>query len=183
MWARMELIAHPGRVPPPPFSDVAMNCHGGWGFQLLATVSAKQMLDRMYGALREISISKNMIENTDIPSSVLEALCDDLNTPKAIAEIFKLVKKLNKAKHHNDKELLAAAIYVSGNIMGLLGSSPDQWFSKNTDNRISEEEIEELIVQREKARAEEDFDQADSLRKQIEKIMPMPQQSFNYLLV
>ncbi len=138
-----------------------------WSTETIA--SAKQMLDRMYGALREISISKNMIENTDIPSSVLEALCDDLNTPKAIAEIFKLVKKLNKAKHHNDKELLAAAIYVSGNIMGLLGSSPDQWFSKNTDNRISEEEIEELIVQREKARAEEDFDQADSLRKQIEK--------------
>jgi cysteinyl-tRNA synthetase len=138
-----------------------------WSTETIA--SAKQMLDRMYGALREISISKNMIENTDIPSSVLEALCDDLNTPKAIAEIFKLVKKLNKAKHHNDKELLAAAIYVSGNIMGLLGSSPDQWFSKNTDNRISEEEIEELIAQREKARAEEDFDQADSLRKQIEK--------------
>ena len=138
-----------------------------WSTETIA--SAKQMLDRMYGALREISISKNMIENTDIPSSVLEALCDDLNTPKAIAEIFKLVKKLNKAKHHNDKELLAAAIYVSGNIMGLLGSSTDQWFSKNTDNRISEEEIEELIAQREKARAEEDFDQADSLRKQIEK--------------
>ena len=138
-----------------------------WSTETIA--SAKQMLDRMYGALREISISKNMIENTDIPSSVLEALCDDLNTPKAIAEIFKLVKKLNKAKHHNDKELLAAAIYVSGNIMGLLGSGPDQWFSKNTDNRISEEEIEELIAQREKARAEEDFDQADSLRKQIEK--------------
>ena len=138
-----------------------------WSTETIA--SAKQMLDRMYGALREISITKNMIENTDIPSSVLEALCDDLNTPKAIAEIFKLVKKLNKAKHHNDKELLAAAIYVSGNIMGLLGSSPDQWFSKNTDNRISEEEIEELIAQREKARAEEDFDQADSLRKQIEK--------------
>ena len=138
-----------------------------WSTETIA--SAKQMLDRMYGALREISISKNMIENTDIPSSVLEALCDDLNTPKAIAEIFKLVKKLNKAKHHNDKERLAAAIYVSGNIMGLLGSSPDQWFSKNTDNRISEEEIEELIAQREKARAEEDFDQADSLRKQIEK--------------
>lgn len=138
-----------------------------WSTETIA--SAKQMLDRMYGALREISITKNMIENTDVPSSVLEALCDDLNTPKAIAEIFKLVKKLNKAKHHNDKELLAAAIYVSGNIMGLLGSSPDQWFSKNTDNRISEEEIEELIAQREKARAEEDFDQADSLRKQIEK--------------
>ena len=138
-----------------------------WSTETIA--SAKQMLDRMYGALREISITKNMIENTDVPSSVLEALCDDLNTPKAIAEIFKLVKKLNKAKHHNDKELLAAAIYVSGNIMGLLGSSTDQWFSKNTDNRISEEEIEELIAQREKARAEEDFDQADSLRKQIEK--------------
>ncbi len=130
--------------------------------------SAKQMLDRIYGALREISISKNMIENTDIPTPVLEALCDDLNTPKAIAEIFKLVKKLNKTKQHNDKELLAASIYVSGHIMGLLGSSPDKWFSKDTDNRISEEEIEELIAQREKARTEGAFDQADSIRKQIE---------------
>ena len=132
-------------------------------------VSAKKMLDRMYGALRETVISKKMIANTKIPPSILEALCDDLNTPKAIAEIFNLVKQLNKVKHNDDKETLAAQIYVSGNIMGLLTSSPDQWFLRNINNNISEEEIEELITQREKARNERDFDKADSIRKKIEK--------------
>ena len=132
-------------------------------------VSAKKMLDRMYGALRETVISKKMIANTKIPPSILEALCDDLNTPKAIAEIFNLVKQLNKVKHNDDKETLAAQIYVSGNIMGLLTSSPDQWFLRNINNNISEEEIEELIAQREKARNERDFDKADSIRKKIEK--------------
>ena len=44
------------------------------------------------------------------------------------------------------------------------------WSNPNRpEPTLSEEEIEELIAQREKARAEEDFDQADSLRKQIEK--------------
>ena len=132
-------------------------------------VSAKKMLDRMYGALRETVISKKMIANTKIPPSILEALCDDLNTPKAIAEIFNLVKQLNKVKHNDDKETLAAQIYVSGNIMGLLTSSPDQWFLRNINSNISEEEIEELITQREKARNERDFDKADSIRKKIEK--------------
>ncbi len=132
-------------------------------------VSAKKMLDRMYGALRETVISKKMIANTKIPPSILEALCDDLNTPKAIAEIFNLVKQLNKVKHNDDKETLAAQIYVSGNIMGLLTSSPDQWFLRNINSNISEEEIEELIAQREKARNERDFDKADSIRKKIEK--------------
>ena len=132
-------------------------------------VSAKKMLDRIYGALRETVISKKMIANTKIPPSILEALCDDLNTPKAIAEIFNLVKQLNKVKHNDDKETLAAQIYVSGNIMGLLTSSPDQWFLRNINSNISEEEIEELITQREKARNERDFDKADSIRKNIEK--------------
>tara|TARA_B100000959_G_scaffold72064_1_gene76372 strand:+ start:3818 stop:5122 length:1305 start_codon:yes stop_codon:yes gene_type:complete len=132
-------------------------------------VSAKKMLDRIYGALRETVISKKMIANTKIPPSILEALCDDLNTPKAIAEIFNLVKQLNKVKHNDDKETLAAQIYVSGNIMGLLTSSPDQWFLRNINSNISEEEIEELITQREKARNERDFDKADSIRKKIEK--------------
>jgi len=129
--------------------------------------SAKKMLDRMYGALRETVVSKEMIKNSDIPSSILEALCDDLNTPKAIAEIFNLVKKLNKAKN-SDKEILAAKVYASGQIMGLLGSSPDQWFSRDTESDVSEDEIKELIAQRESARIGKDFDKADSIRRKIE---------------
>ena len=130
--------------------------------------SAKKMLDRIYGSIRGIEFSQKTDDTANIAQSVLEALCDDLNTPKAIAEIFELVKKLNKEKDLYQKKLITKQIYASGRLLGLLQSDPETWFSDITDRDVSEDEIKRLIEMRNQARLKKDFKEADSVRKKLE---------------
>ena len=130
--------------------------------------SAKKMLDRIYGSIRGIELHQKTDDNVNIAQSVLEALCDDLNTPKAIAEIFELVKKLNKEKDLYQKKLITNQIYASGRLMGFLQSDPEAWFSDITGRDVSEDEIKRLIEMRNQARSKKDFKEADAIRKKLE---------------
>ena len=130
--------------------------------------SAKKMLDRIYGSIRGIELFQKTDDKANIAQSVLEALCDDLNTPKAIAEIFELVKKLNKEKDLYQKKLITHQIYASGRLLGFLQSDPEAWFSDITGRDVSEDEINRLIEMRNHARSKKDFKEADAIRKKLE---------------
>tara|TARA_B110000196_G_scaffold50651_1_gene41333 strand:+ start:7231 stop:8610 length:1380 start_codon:yes stop_codon:yes gene_type:complete len=130
-------------------------------------VAAKKMLDRIYGALRDIRISPQKIANTKVPTIILEALSNDLNTPMAMAEVFSLAKKLNKTLDNNEREDIAAQIYASGKILGLFEKDANEWFSQIAQCKYSEGEIENLIAQRDEARLIKDFNKADQIRDQL----------------
>ena len=130
-------------------------------------IAAKKMLDRVYGALRNINVRTQKINNTKVPSLILEALSNDLNTPMAMAEVFSLAKKLNKTLDSNEQENIAAQIYAAGNILGLFEQNANEWFSKITECKYSEDEIQALINEREVARSVKDFNKADRIRDQL----------------
>ena len=130
-------------------------------------VAAKKMLDRIYGALRDIRVSPQKISNTKVPTIILEALSNDLNTPMAMAEVFSLAKKLNKTLDNNEREDIAAQIYASGKILGLFEKDANEWFSQIAQCKYSESEIENLIAQRDEARLIKDFNKADQIRDQL----------------
>ena len=130
--------------------------------------SAKKMLDRIYGSIRDITIKKSHKNKIDIPISVMNALFDDMNTPKAFAEIFDLVKALNKEINENKKSEIASQILASGQFMGLLKFDPKMWFSDIKNKSITENEIEELINARELARSQKNFEEADLIRAKLE---------------
>ena len=130
-------------------------------------IAAKKMLDRVYGALRNISVTTQKINNTKVPSLILEALSNDLNTPMAMAEVFSLAKKLNKTLDSNEQENIAAQIYAAGKILGLFEQNANEWFSKITECKYSENEIRALINEREVARSVKDFNKADRIRDQL----------------
>jgi len=136
-----------------------------WSSKTLIT--AKKMLDRIYGALRDIQVSPEKITSTKVPNIILEALSNDLNTPMAMAEVFSLAKKLNKTLDNNEREEIAAQIYASGKILGLFEKDANEWFSQVTQCKYSEEEIENLMAQREEARLIKDFNTADKIRDQL----------------
>ena len=136
-----------------------------WSSETL--VAAKKMLDRIYGALRDIRVSPQKIANTKIPTIILEALSNDLNTPMAMAEVFSLAKKLNKTLDNNEREDIAAQIYASGKILGLFEKDANEWFSQIAQCKYSEGEIENLIAQRDEARLIKDFNKADQIRDQL----------------
>jgi len=136
-----------------------------WSSETL--VAAKKMLDRIYGALRDIRVSPQKIANTKVPTIILEALSNDLNTPMAMAEVFSLAKKLNKTLDNNEREDIAAQIYASGKILGLFEKDANEWFSQIAQCKYSEDAIENLIAQRDEARLIKDFNKADQIRDQL----------------
>ncbi|MBL6787130.1 MAG: cysteine--tRNA ligase [PS1 clade bacterium] len=111
-------------------------------------------LDRLYGVLRDTG---DVTPDTcEAPDAFLDALCDDLNTPKAMAELFALSKQTDTPKGKG--QFLAAA-----NIMGLLEGDPAQWFATDT-TALDVALVESLIEKRAQARRVRDFAAADAAR-------------------
>jgi cysteinyl-tRNA synthetase len=129
--------------------------------------SARRMLDRLYGAVRGINVSGEARAAAAVPEALVAALADDLNTPKAMAEFFALARALNKSNDPAEIEALAAQMYASGELMGLLGSDPEEWFAGHVEGDMPSEEIEALIAKRNEARAVKDFEAADAIRNQL----------------
>ncbi len=129
--------------------------------------SARRMLDRLYGALRGVEVDESARAAADAPESLVAALEDDLNSPKAMAELFGLAKELNKTDDNAEKQRLAALLYASGDLMGLLQADPESWFAGNVDGEMTADEIETLIEQRRQAKSDRDFDAADGIRDQL----------------
>jgi cysteinyl-tRNA synthetase len=129
--------------------------------------SARRMLDRLYGAVRGIEVSNEARAAADVPAALIEALEDDLNTPRAMAEFFALARSLNKTDDPVVREALAAQMYVAGDLMGLLGNDPEDWFAGHVEGEVSAADIEALIAKRNEARANKDWAAADGYRDQL----------------
>ena len=129
--------------------------------------SAKRMLDRLYGAVRGIDVGEAARDAAEPPEAVVAALEDDLNTPKAMAEFFSLARALNKSGDASERERLAAEMYATGELLGLLGSDPESWFAGHVEGELSAADIEVLLQKRQDARASRDFAAADAIRDQL----------------
>jgi len=129
--------------------------------------SARRMLDRLYGAIRGIDVSAETLASTEPPAAVLEALGDDLNTPKAMAELFGMTRTLNKSDDESERTNLAAQILAAGKLVGLIGEDPEAWFAGSAETDLSAADIDDLLKQREEARASRDFQAADAIRDRL----------------
>jgi len=133
-----------------------------WSESLLS--ESKKKLDRLYRALE--SCPNDGLEGQ--PSEkVLRALCDDLNTPMALAELFKIAREINSTKDKGKLVVLALKLKASGNLLGLLQSTPDQWFKSPVNDSLPPKEIEVMIKQRELARSAKNFSEADEIRNKL----------------
>jgi cysteinyl-tRNA synthetase len=102
-----------------------------------AVDDARSKLDRLYGAVRGITVSDAARSEAEIPEPVVAALEDDLNTPKAMAEFFKLAKQLNKSDDDDERERLAAQMFATGDLLGLLQGDPENWFAGSIDGELT----------------------------------------------
>lgn len=129
--------------------------------------SARRMLDRLYGAIREVEVSGELLAAAEPPTNVVAALEDDLNTPKALAELFNTVRALNKTTAADKRATLAAQVLAAGRFFGLLGQDPAAWFAGSTNSDLSADDIEALLEKRKTARTNRDFRAADEIRDQL----------------
>jgi cysteinyl-tRNA synthetase len=120
-------------------------------------VEARRELDRFYRAL-DRHAPGFAEEPAEVPASVMAALCDDLNTPAAIAALHALADRAMAG----DAEA-AAGLHAAGRVMGLLQAAPDAWFHGGAPAAA----VEAAIAERLAARKARDFTRADAIRAEL----------------
>ncbi len=126
---------------------------------------AQRTLDGFYGTLRRI-VHLDIAEVAP-PTAFVEALNDDLNTPKAVAELASLSREANSTTDPARLLELKGQLLAAGYLLGLLQQDPEAWFKQSLRQGIDEAAIERLIEARAAARANKDFVRADALRAQL----------------
>ena len=125
---------------------------------------AEKLLNKLYKILEENSeLLSN--DNTKVDDEILNAMSDDLNTPKAISVLNSLAKEY---------PLLAGSqrincinkIKSSGQLLGILHQDPKTWFSKDTSH-MDVVLIEKLMAKRNEAKLSKNYAEADSIRQQL----------------
>ncbi len=126
---------------------------------------SKATLDRYYNILLKVN-DIEIDDSVEAPKEFLEALADDLNTPKAMSEIAKIAKQLSIADNDTDKARLKTELLRAGELMGFLTEYPEAWFkgsSSNDESVTIDVKVEEL----QKARESKDYVTADSIRAEL----------------
>jgi len=120
---------------------------------------SQKQLDRFYNRLDEMAGME--AQDTGVPQGVMDALCDDLNTPQVMAELNGLLKEGNSPALKG--ELLAA-----GNLLGILQDNPQEWLGFSHDDCGGDDAgIDALLLERGEAKAAKNFARADEIRDEL----------------
>jgi cysteinyl-tRNA synthetase len=100
---------------------------------------------------------------------------DDFNTPRALALLFEEVRSINRALDGGARAGLTqrgATLRAMGEVLGLLRERSESFLerkktSRAQDRGLSTEEIDRLIRERERARADRRWQEADRIREQL----------------
>jgi cysteinyl-tRNA synthetase len=130
-----------------------------------AMTQAVRTLDGWYGVLRDMADVD--AGGPVIPASVEAALCDDLNTPQALAEISQLADAARRATG-TERAAAKAALLGGAALLGLLEAEPEAWFREgNPGEAVDAAMVEALLDERRAARASKDFARSDAIRDQL----------------
>ncbi|HKT29019.1 cysteine--tRNA ligase [Dyella sp.] len=129
-----------------------------------AITQAISTLDGWYRVLRELSdIAVDANQPLPVPERLEAALCDDLNTPQALAELSLLADAARQTPGAATK----AALLGGGAALGLLQQDPEAWFKQAGGHAVDAARIEALLEERRTARAARDFARADAIREEL----------------
>ncbi|MDP3660759.1 cysteine--tRNA ligase [Phenylobacterium sp.] len=149
-----------------------------WTDDLVA--QARTSLDRLYGVLSDARRAETQgrrfpdadpeaVETLIDQSDFRSALDDDLNTSKALSELFTLANGLRAALTAGKAQVAAdhrAALLQCANLLGFLGADPDAWFQGGADPDLKAR-IDGLIEARVAARTAKDWSEADRIRDEL----------------
>jgi cysteinyl-tRNA synthetase len=133
---------------------------------------ARGALQRLYTALRDVPPADLAEPDSDYGRRFQAAMDDDFNTPEALATLFELTREVNRARDRDAVAAgrLAASLRVLGGRLGILQADPELYLrgaQGSVDSGLDDAAIDALVAQRDQARAERAWAEADRIRDQL----------------
>ncbi len=118
---------------------------------------AKRTLDHWY------ELTDGVETGCMLCADVLQALEDDLNTPKALAAVHEL-----RREAANGEKAAAARLKACGQFLGLLSKTTEEWSAwRPASVKVDAQRVEQLIDARAAARIARNFAEADRIRDEL----------------
>jgi len=145
---------------------------------------ASRSLERLYAVLLRVKRAEGSDEggwgkvvelSEGLPDRFHQAMSDDLNTPRALAGLFELMREVNRIQGPMPRpvaERIRRALEPYQRVLGILGEDPEGFFESKRMRKlkvlgISPEEVQRLIEERDRARKRKDFETADRIRDHL----------------
>jgi len=126
---------------------------------------SKTNLDKLYTSLQ--SLSDVEADKNQVADGVLDALEDDINTPKALAALYALSSAANKESDPEIRSKLKGKLLHGGDLLGLLKQDPKDWFQAADEGDVSADQIEALILERIEAKTNKNYARSDEIRDNL----------------
>ena len=110
----------------------------------------------------ESNDSEHPVDFRSYDRRFIEAMDDDLNTPKALAAVFDLCREINRGR--DNKMDVSGAVETVRRLTGVLGLRLEVPPKKAG---LNDQEVEALVQARKDARDDKRWDEADTLRDQL----------------
>jgi cysteinyl-tRNA synthetase len=148
-------------------------------FSITSLVEKHHSLWRYYSNKEQVlqKLGKEPLEGDSGDNKILRVMAQDFNTPKAIGMIFDGMKSLQKQLQSRGVTLEDQRAYVdmrsASRVLGVFGSEPKTFVMQAEalmlkHLEISKEEIEAKVLARALARKKKEFQQADSIREELD---------------
>ncbi|MBV5279184.1 MAG: cysteine--tRNA ligase [Campylobacteraceae bacterium] len=133
---------------------------------------SKKRLDKLYRLKKRVYETPCSEVQPTFKQSVLSDLSDDLNISKALASIDEMVANANELIDKNPKDkafkaLIHANLLWLESLLGIIAHDPYMYFQIGV-REAEKREIETLIEQRNSAKKEKNFQEADAIRSILE---------------
>jgi cysteinyl-tRNA synthetase len=150
-------------------------------FSFQGLEEAARGIERIYETLDRIARSKVANATGPADSALMELfrreMDDDFNTPRALALVFDEVRSLNRLLDDHRTENIAArsaALRQICEVLGLLEERPEEFFRRKKDRWLAQQgltpvDMETLIAERNRARSQRNWQEADRIREELEK--------------
>lgn len=122
---------------------------------------AKAALTRLYTSLNVYNSAIEAERSESLASQFKDAMNDDFGTPDAIAVLFELANEINRGRTG-----LRGQLRELGAVLGLLQRDPEDFLRGGASELDAQ--INELIMRRQNARKNRDFDAADRIRRELD---------------
>ena len=168
------------------FYLLSTHYRSNFNFSIDDLAISKKRLDKIYRLKKRLFGVTSNIDKTPFQEELLKALSDDMNVSSALALIDEMISNTNETldtagKHKLLKrEVVSNLIYIE-NILGFGIKNPYEYFQFGIDEN-TKIKIDNLILKRDEAKKEKNFELSDKLRNEIlafnVNIMDTPQGTF-----